>query len=268
MKPVLEIEHLSFRYRENIILQDISFDVSKGEFVTVIGPNGCGKTTLIKIISKINQPEKGCIRLQGRDINPMLRRKMAKHVAIVMQATDPVAMTVEDYVLLGRLPFFKKYQFFENQHDIDIARKYMKMTGVIKLAKSKIHEISGGERQLASIARALTQEPDLLVMDEPTSHLDITHQARILELIHQLKQELSLTVLMVLHDLNLAGEYSDRLVLLDKENGRIFKAGAPEEVLTEQSIQDVYHTRVMVLPNPVSNKPLIFLVNQNAMGPK
>ncbi|NOX34324.1 MAG: ABC transporter ATP-binding protein [Deltaproteobacteria bacterium] len=268
MNPVLEIEHLSFQYRENIILQDISFNVSKGEFVTVIGPNGCGKTTLINIISKINRPGKGRIRLYGRDINPMLRRKMARQVAIVMQTTDPVAMTVEDYVLLGRLPFFKKYQFFENRHDIDIAKKYMEMTGVIKLAKSKIHEISGGERQLASIARALAQEPSLLVMDEPTSHLDITRQARILELIRRLRQELSLTVLMVLHDLNLAGEYSDRLVLLNKENGRIFKAGTPEEVLTEQSILDVYHTRVMVLPNPVSNKPLIFLASQDAMDSK
>jgi len=265
MNPVLKIENLSFRYREKMILQDISFGVYPGEFVTVIGPNGCGKTTLVKTISKTIHPEKGHIHIQGRDIKPMSNRDLAKCMAVVMQTIEPVAVTVEDYVLLGRLPFFKKYQFFESQQDIDTAGKYMEMTGVMKLAKLKIHEISGGERQLATIARALTQEPALLVMDEPTSHLDITHQVQILELINQLKQKLSLCVLMVLHDLNLAAEYSDRLIMLNKEDGQIVKAGIPEEVLTEQTIMDVYHTKVMVQPNPVSNKPCIFLVNQNAL---
>jgi len=180
---------------------------------------------------------------------------------VVMQTINPAAMTVKDYVRLGRLPFFKKYQFFETSLDIEIAEKYMQLTGIANLAESRINEISGGELQLASIARALTQEPSLLVLDEPTSHLDITHQVCILELINNLKKELSLTVLMVLHDLNLAAEYSDRLVLMTGQGGKIFRTGTPEQVLTEEAIQKVYQTRVMVRPNPVSKKPWVFLVN-------
>jgi len=265
MIPVLEVKDLSFRYQQELILQDISFSVNPGEFVAIIGPNGCGKTTLIKTILKSEIPDTGTIHIQGRELKTLTNKALAGHLAAVMQTIDPAAMTVRDYVQLGRLPFFAKYQFFETQNDIDIADKYMQLTGVAGIADARINEISGGERQLAAIARALTQEPALLVLDEPTSHLDITHQVRVLDLINTLKKELSLTVLMVLHDLNLAAEYSDRLVLLDKKDGRIFKAGVPETVLTEKAIQAVYKTPVKVRPNPVSDKPWVFLVNQHAL---
>jgi len=185
-----------------------------------------------------------------------------------MQSVEPVAMTVEEYVLLGRLPFLKRYQFFEAPEDVALAHKYMELTGILKLAHAQINEISGGERQLAAIARALTQEPKLLILDEPTSHLDITHQIQILELISLLKQELSLTVLMVLHDLNLAAEYSDRLILLNGKNGKIYKTGTCEQVLSEESIFKVYKTKVMIRQNPLSKKPCIFLVTQNALNKK
>ncbi|MBU1340169.1 MAG: ABC transporter ATP-binding protein [Proteobacteria bacterium] len=268
MKPVLEVSNLSFRYQKKLVLKDISFCVDPGEFVSVIGPNGCGKTTLIKTILNSIQPETGMIRIMGQELKTLSSNALARYVAVVMQTINPAAMTVKDYVQLGRLPFFKKYQFFETQGDVEIAEKYMQLTGVANLGESRINEISGGQLQLASIARALTQEPSLLVLDEPTSHLDITHQVRILELINTLKKELSLTVLMVLHDLNLAAEYSDRLVLLSKQEGRIFKTGKPEAVLTEASIQAVYDTRVKVRPNPVSQKPWVLLVNEQAMENK
>ncbi len=265
MIPVLEVQDLSFRYQEEMILQDISFSVNPGEFVAIIGPNGCGKTTLIKTILKSEIPDTGTIHIQGRELKTLTNKALAGHLAAVMQTIDPAAMTVRDYVQLGRLPFFSKYQFFETRKDIDIADKYMHLTGVAGIADARINEISGGERQLAAIARVLTQEPTLLVLDEPTSHLDITHQVRVLDLINTLKKELSLTVLMVLHDLNLAAEYSDRLVLLDKKDGRIFRAGVPETVLTEKAIQAVYKTPVKVRPNPVSDKPWVLLVNQHAL---
>jgi len=267
VKNVLEVKNLNFRYKQELILKEICFSVSPGEFVSVIGPNGCGKTTLIKTILRSIVPETGTIHIQGQEVKTMSNKDLARHLAAVMQTIDPAAMTVRDYVQLGRLPFFEKYQFFETQKDVAIAQKYMELTGVASLADAKINEISGGERQLAAIARALTQEPALLVLDEPTAHLDITHQVRVLNLVNTLKKQLSLTILMVLHDLNLAAEYSDRLVLLDKKNGQIFKAGTPEAVLTEASIQKVYQTRVAVRPNPISNKPWVFLVNHQAENP-
>ena len=275
MNPLLQIDNISFGYKKNLILKDISFSINRGEFISIIGPNGSGKTTLIKAVSKFITPQKGDIYLNGDNIQGMSGRELAKYIAVVMQSADPVAMSVEDYVLLGRLPFMEKFQFFETRKDIETARKYMAFTDILKLKTARMNEISGGERQLASIARALTQSPSLLVLDEPTSHLDITHQVQILDLISSLKQELSLTVIMVLHDLNLAAEYSDRLILLNtlkgrpnlkvtrKKNSTIFKTGTPEKVITESSIHEVYDTRVLVEKNPVSQKPSVFLVKQN-----
>ena len=262
VKPVLDIENLNFRYGKKQILKDISFRINPKEFVAIIGPNGCGKTTLIKTILKTEIPETGALRILGKNLEALSNRDLASCMAAVLQAIDPAAMTVRDYVLLGRLPFFKRYQFFETRADLDIAQKYMELTGVAHLADSKVTRISGGERQLCAIARALAQEPALLVLDEPTSHLDITHQKRILDLITDLKEELSLTVLMVLHDLNLAAEYSDRLVLLSKAHGSVFSSGTPQDVLTENNIRTVYRTRVRVRPNPVTGKPWIFIINE------
>jgi len=268
MNPVLTIDKVGFRYKQKRILKDISFSTHAGEFVTIIGPNGSGKTTLIKIISKINKPEKGTIYLNNINIQTLSNKQLARHIAIVTQSVEPVGMSVEEYVLLGRLPFFKKYQFFETAKDIAVAHKYMELTGISTLAQAPVNEISGGERQLAAIARALTQEPMLLILDEPTSHLDITHQIQILELISTLKKTLSISVLMVLHDLNLAAEYSDRLVLLNGKNGSIYQTGTCQEVLSEKSIQEVYNAKVLIQKNPVSKRPCLFLVTQNALNKK
>ena len=268
MTNILAIDKLSFKYNKKTILKDISFTTDPGEFISIIGPNGSGKTTLIKIISKINKPEKGKIYIKGKDIQTMSNRQLARHIAVVMQSVEPVSMSVEEYVLLGRLPFFKKYQFFETTKDIRLAHKYMELTGVLKLKDASINEISGGERQLAAIARALTQEPELLILDEPTSHLDITHQVQILELLKTLTKTLNLTVLMVIHDLNMAAEYSDRLVLLNGKNGTIYQTGPCEQVMTEKSIQDVYNTKVRIQKNPESDKPCIFIINQSTSNKK
>ena len=270
MNNILQVDNLCLGYQKENILQDISFSINRGEFISVIGPNGSGKTTLIKAISKYITPRQGGIYLNGKNIQNLSGKELARDIAVVMQSADPVAMSVEDYVLLGRLPFMEKFQFFESRKDIEIVRNYMALTDILKLKTSRMNEISGGERQLASIARALTQSPSLLVLDEPTSHLDITHQVQILDLISSLKQKLSLTVLMVLHDLNLAAEYSDRLILLNKpkvkhnsKSSTIYKTGTPDKVITESSIHEVYNTRVIVRKNPVSNKPSVFLVSQN-----
>ncbi len=260
MKKVLCVDGLHFKYFEKTVLCDISFSADSGEFISIIGPNGSGKTTLIKAVTNRIKPEKGDIYITGKNICDMQNRQLAKKVAVVMQSVEPVSLTVKEYVLLGRLPYFQKYQFFETKKDIALANKYMELTGISNLKNSKINEISGGERQLASIARALVQEPELLLLDEPTSHLDITHQAQILNLVSQLKIDLNLAIIIVLHDLNLASEYSDRLIMLNGSDGKIYKTGTPDEVLTEKSIETVYNTKVQIHNNPLSKKPSVFIV--------
>jgi iron complex transport system ATP-binding protein len=263
MKPaVLEIKDLSCGYSHKTILHDIRFSVEPGEVISVIGPNGSGKTTLINAITKVISSEKGTVLIDGSDITKMPPKALARKTAVVAQYVDPVAMTVEEYILLGRLPYFKKYQFFETKKDRALARHYMDLTETSKFKEALLCEISGGERQLASIARALVQEPILLLLDEPTSHLDITHQIKVLDLISSMNRKLGLTVLMVLHDLNLAGEYSDKLVMLNGKEGRIHSVGTPSQVLTAETIKDVYGTDVMIEKNPVSKKPWVFLVSK------
>jgi len=265
VSDMLNMDGICFKYQNRMVLNNISFTVCSGEFVAVTGPNGCGKTTMMKIILKMIAPCAGRVRLRGKNINCFSHSSFARQVASVMQTITPAAMKVKDYVMLGRLPYFKRYQFFENSGDIRTVQKYMEMTGTSEFADAKMHEISGGERQLAAIARALAQEPALLVLDEPTAHLDITHQAKILSLLVQLKNRLSLTVLMVIHDLNLASEFADRLVLIDKQKGEIFSQGTPEKVLTSWNIEQVYHVPVQVSMSPVSKNPQVFLVNNQNM---
>ena len=268
-QPVLALDRLSFSYRQKPVLKEVSFDVPPGQFTAVIGPNGCGKTTLVKVLLKTFPPDAGSIRLLGQDLCQMSNKALAHRMAAVLQAIDPAPMTVKDYVCLGRMPFFSPFQFLESKKDVETAEHYMALTGISHLSDKKITQVSGGEKQLCAIARALTQEPKLLLLDEPTAHLDITHQKKILDLITRLKKQLCLTVLMVLHDLNLAAEYADRLVLL-QDIGRddlsavssVYNAGLPEQVLTRQAVNSVYRTQVQVCPNPVSGNPWILLTNE------
>ncbi len=256
-EELLKIEGLSAGYGETIVLHDIGCTVSWGELIGIIGPNGSGKTTLLRAITRILRPHKGRILIDSKNVWKIPLRELSQMVAVSSQLVDPFLTTVEEYVLLGRLPHYKQYQFFETRNDEAIVEQYMKLTDTHRLRGSLISELSGGERQLASIARALAQEPILLLLDEPTSHLDITHQAQIMELIRRLNRDLGLTVLMVLHDLNLASEYCNKLMLIN--NGAIHSFGTPEEVLTYQTIEEVYKTVVIVEKSPLTGKPYVFL---------
>ncbi|AGY54909.1 Ferric enterobactin transport ATP-binding protein FepC [Bacteroidales bacterium CF] len=260
----LEIENMSCGYEKKFLVSDIDISIAKGSFVGIIGPNGSGKTTLFRGISGDLKLKSGKISLNNKNLKYFSHKERARNLAIVTQDIESPDITVEDYVLMGRLPYHKGFQFFENEKDIEIAEKYMKLTGVSHMRDKFLSQLSGGERQMVAITKALVQEPELLLLDEPTSHLDIALQIQILNLVQQLNDELGLTVMMIIHDLNLAGEYCDELILMNK--GKIKEKGLPEYVLTYSNIEEVYGTVVFTQPNPLSGRPAIFLVSKRILN--
>jgi iron complex transport system ATP-binding protein len=263
MSEFIKIDKLQCKYPGGFRLKEVCFTVRRGSFTGIIGPNGSGKTTLFKSITGEIPVIAGNILVDGIDLKTMSLRDRAKKIAIVTQNTEISHITVEDYVLMGRLPYRSHFQLFENSKDYLLANKFMKLTGTLSFKDKLMSELSGGEQQLVAIARALTQEPELLLLDEPTSHLDISHQVQVLNLIQKLNEEMSLTVLMIIHDLNLAGEYCEHLVMMD--NGKVFSRGIAEEILNYKDIETVYKTVVLTKENPLSGKPAVFLISDKTL---
>lgn len=260
MQSVMNIDNLHVGYGNELIIKGVDIEIGKGELVGIIGPNGSGKTTLLRAMTGILRPMQGTVSVLNKDLLKLSAKDIAKKIAVVTQSIDPVMISISDYVLMGRLPYYSRFQFFEKIEDLDIADKYMKLTDIYSFKEKLISELSGGERQRAQIARALAQEPDILLLDEPTSHLDITHQIKILDLIKRLNKEMNFTVIMVIHDLNLAAEYCSKLIML--RDGNIFQTGMPNDVLTYRNIENVYETVVIVQKNPLSGKPFIIPVTE------
>jgi iron complex transport system ATP-binding protein len=256
-KPLLEIDGLCGGYK-SFRLQEVGFTLDKGDFAGIIGPNGSGKSTLIKTLLGDLKRSSGTMLLEGKELGAMPVRQKAQTIAVVTQHIEDTSMSVLEYVLLGRLPYRELFQFFERKEDVAKAEKYMELTGILKYRDQPLSSLSGGERQLAAMARALTQEPKLLLLDEPTSQLDISHQVQVLDLVRELNCELGLTVLMIIHDLNLASSYCNKLLLLN--DGKLHTQGAPDEVLQFPIIEEVYKTVVVTRPNPVTGRPTVFLV--------
>jgi iron complex transport system ATP-binding protein len=253
---MLEINGLSCGYGKQVVLQGVSFAIKRGEFVGIIGPNGSGKTTLLRTITGLLHPFEGTISLEGRETHEMARRELAQKVAVVTQlpeATPP--FSVEEFVLLGRVPHWGRFQLLETHKDVEKAETAMALTGIAYARDCRMGELSGGAPQLAFVARALAQEPRLLLLDEPTAHLDIGHQGQIMDLLRQLNREQSLTIVVVLHDLALASLYCQRLILLHQ--GRLRKIGPPRRVLTKEVIEEVYRTTVRVVKAPGKGGPII-----------
>lgn len=256
---LLTIKNLSCGYAGgNKVIDDISFTVLPGEVVGIIGPNGAGKTTLFRVLTRLLKPWRGEIRYHGRDVQQFTVRELARSIAVLPQNLPlTFSFTIKDFILMGRLPHLARWQNID-QSDLKIADEMMRLTEINHVATRYVTELSGGELQRVILAQALTQQPELVLLDEPTSHLDIGHQVAIMDLVRKLNKEHNLTVLMVLHDLNLAGLYCDRLILLSK--GKIHSMGTPREVLTYQNIESVYKTLVVVKDNPLTNRPYVFLV--------
>lgn len=263
MPPFLDIQNLSCGYGSGFRVQGINLSLKEGSFAGIIGPNGSGKTTLFRGISGTLPLKDGYILLEGTDLSDLTWREKAQKLAIVSQFSEIAELSVEEYVLMGRLPYRHQFQFFDRKEDIEIAHYYMHLTNTYRLRHKAMTALSGGERQMANIACALSQHPRLLLLDEPTSHLDITHQMQFLNLIQRLNEEMKLSVMMIVHDLSLAAEYCDFLLMMEK--GTTFCQGTPEEVITYEHIESVYNTVVIVKTNPISGKPVVFPVSEQRL---
>ncbi|MEA3328255.1 MAG: ABC transporter ATP-binding protein [Candidatus Omnitrophota bacterium] len=255
INSLIQLKNIFVGYGLKTVLKDISFNINEGDFVGIIGPNGSGKSTLIRAISRVLRPFSGEILLNNQDIYQLDSRTAAKNIAVVLQES-PInfSFNVMEIVLMGRAPHLGKLEL-ESKKDFEIAKSSLLLTDTLKLAERDINELSGGERQMVIIAKALAQKPRILLLDEPIAHLDINHQIEILNLIKRLNAENNLTVVMVTHDLNAAADYCRRLILL--KQGRIYTTGLPDEVITGQTIKDVYGADCAVETNPVTGAPLV-----------
>jgi iron complex transport system ATP-binding protein len=245
----LSVDNLSFHYPDVPVLRNISFDIPTGDFLSLLGPNGSGKSTLLRLLDRILLPQSGTITLDGRPLDGLSRRELARNIAYVPQDTSWVfPYTVLEVVLMGRSPYIGR-SGFENEHDLDIAQETMRLTDIAHLSGKLITGISGGERQRVLIARALSQQPRILLLDEPNAHLDISHQIEIFHILREQNENQNLTIVSVSHDLNLAAAFSKRTLLLSQANSEgasVYALGTPKEVLTKAAIEHVYETRVLV----------------------
>jgi iron complex transport system ATP-binding protein len=251
---MIDVDHIDVSYDGvKKILEQLSFSVDKGEFIGIIGPNGSGKTTLLKTVSRILSPMGGVVRIEGKELASITSRELARTIGVVPQETAiNFDFSVMDVVLMGRHPYIDRLSS-ESKDDIEIARRAMAMTGTEQFRDRSVNEISGGERQRVIIARALAQEPKVLLLDEPTSHLDINHQIEILNIFRGLEGEV--TIIGVFHDLNLAAHYCDTLILLDE--GEIQAIGSPAVVLTREHLKRIFNINALIRTSPLTRKPYI-----------
>ncbi len=250
----LIVEDLSFAYDSVKALENISFKVEKGEFLGILGPNGSGKTTLLRCLSKVLGPKKGTVLLEGKDISLISLKTLASLIASV-PSTLPTQfnLNVIDVVLIGRHPHSNGFRYWETDEDVKVALEKMKLLSINHLSQRKLWMLSDGERQKVLIAKALAQEPKLLLVDEPTSHLDIKHQIEIMKLLRTLTRK-KVTIIAAMHDLNLAAWFCDKLLLL--KEGKIYAAGEPQEVLKPKLIESVYGVKTTIV-NIDSGKILV-----------
>jgi iron complex transport system ATP-binding protein len=253
--PILEVRALGFGYGGRFRLSDVSFTVAAGEIFGVVGPNSAGKTTLLRLLSKVHEPDAGEMRLGGLRLAALSRRELARRVAVVPQELAVAfPFTVEELCLMGRYPHAGR-RLFEAPEDVERAGEAMALAGVADLAPQPVDTLAGGERQRVLLARALAQEPVILLLDEPTSHLDLHHQREMVALLRRLNRERGLTVVFVSHDLTLAAEVADRLLLL--VDGRAVQVGAPADVLSATILEAAYRCPVVVTASPVSGRPVV-----------
>lgn len=254
---MLAVRSLRVAYGEKEVLHDLDVELARGEVLGLIGPNGSGKTSLIRAVSGVLQPASGTVSIEGRDVSALSAGERARQIAVVPQSTQlPPVFTVFECVSLGRTPHLSWLGRL-GPHDLHHIQRAMQAADLSQLSDRRIGELSGGEQQRVLLARALAQDCPILLLDEPTAHMDLHHQVGLLSLMRRMAREHNLAVLVAMHDLNLASLYADRLVLL--VDGRIRASGKPAEVLTTEILQGAYHVPLHVHPNPQHGTPWVVL---------
>ncbi|MEK4465483.1 ABC transporter ATP-binding protein [Paenibacillus sp. FSL R7-0048] len=253
------VDSISIRYEQKNIINNFSFSVKKGEIVSIIGPNGSGKSTLLKAVSRLIPYHTGAVTLDGTDLKSMTAKQVARKMCMLSQKNQaPNDMTVIDLVSYGRYPHKKWFEKL-NHEDMDIVDWALEKTHLKDYKDRAVSSLSGGESQRAWIAMALAQRPLVMLLDEPTTYLDISHQHEVLELVRELNQDMGMTVVMVLHDLNQASTYSDSIVVVQAGEKAMY--GTPNEVMTTDMIRDIYRMDAEVQYVPTETKPRIHLLS-------
>ena len=257
----LGVSQIRFSYDGRPVLTDLSLEIGAGDRVAILGPNGAGKTTLLRLLSGVRTPNQGSILLDGRSLDSVSRPEVARKIAVVPQdLTIPFAFTAREVVELGRTPHLRLLRGFRAR-DRRAVEQAMALTDTTRLGDRIIHELSGGERQRVIIAMALAQEPQILLLDEPTHLLDISRQAEILDLITELNLSRGLTVVAAIHDLNLAGRYFNRLLILHR--GTVLAEGAPEAVLRSDIVEEAYGGPVEIVRDGNGQAPIVIPVSRH-----
>ncbi|MEQ8539992.1 MAG: ABC transporter ATP-binding protein [Coleofasciculus sp. D1-CHI-01] len=250
----LTANNLTIRYGEKPIVPNLSITLPTGEVTALIGPNGSGKSTILRTLARLIQPSKGTVYLNGRNIAQMPTREVARQLAMLPQSSEiPANISVWELIGFGRYPHRSLLGSFSAK-DIAAMRWALEIAGLEPLADRSVDTLSGGERQRAWIALALAQQTEVLLLDEPTTFLDIRHQLEVLSLVRRLNREHQITVGWVLHDLNQAAAYSDRLIVLSQ--GTVVASGSPADVITPPTIWDVFGVKMVVVPHPINGLPL------------
>lgn len=252
---MLSFSHAAVGYGEKLVLKDVSFQVQKGEYVALIGSNGTGKSTLIKCVSGLLPLAGGEIQICGKNLRSLKARERAQLVAVVPQSYYvDYDFTVEDIVMMGRNPYID-FRHRESKEDREIAERAMELTKTEVFRGRYYNELSGGERQRVILARAITQQPEIILLDEPTSALDLHHQIEVMELIRDLNEKEHITVVAVLHDINLASRFCSRIVML--KDGKVSADGTPQEIVNRKDMEELYDMKILIRENPLLRKPEI-----------
>lgn len=262
----LQTKGVMFGYAHTPVLQDVSVTVPKGKISVILGANGCGKSTLLKTMARLLAPKEGAVLLDGKHLREIPLKQLARQLGILPQSPSaPGGIRVADLIMRGRFPY-RTYFGGVTQEDTQAVSRAMELMGVTELADRSVDELSGGQRQRVWIALALAQQTDFLLLDEPTTYLDIAYQLEILERLDMLNKEKGTTIVMVLHDINFAARYADHLFVMKK--GRLIREGAPGEVITPDLLRDVYDLECRVMEDPVSHAPMILPVGRRCVKPE